>query len=245
MFGNREITCLMNVMKSQGEDEMEDKKIFNIFSKEIAIATLVAIVGPYFIQPLISYIWEAVFYVSSSFWKTYNDGLYIRIAQNENRIDITSLIYLIFILALLFFYAFMYLTTLMDSVLAKTDSITDEIEGKPEKRPLEVIRQELLIVRRKQGKKFRIYKACFLVCIGLFLILNIFTVATETVIKQKVNQFENVEKIIAPYVSDLEIKTLDSQFHLMHNKEDFDRLNKNLQDIVKLHIVPSTEKSIK
>jgi len=85
----------------------------------------------------------------------------------------------------------------------------------------------------KDIKLFRFHR---IVLYGLFILTILlieFTYLSDLYIyKQATTTYTNIE-IVSPYISDQEYKALKSQFHLISNENDFDKLTLAIDNIAK------------
>jgi len=81
----------------------------------------------------------------------------------------------------------------------------------------------------------KIYKMSIILGIvfGVLFIINIFTMlAIQITIKDKVFLYRNTKIVVTPYIDKLDLEMIDSKFHQIQSKEDFDNVFTEINNLL-------------
>lgn len=92
--------------------------------------------------------------------------------------------------------------------------------------------QEKISLRKREAKRNHVILTTLLVTLYIVFLLYY---ASVLFIHNKATMLTNNIEIVAPYVSDIEYKTLKSNFHSIQNQGDFNRLANELSRIANEH----------
>ena len=68
---------------------------------------------------------------------------------------------------------------------------------------------------------------------GVLFIINIFTMlAIQITIKDKVFLYRNTKIVVTPYIDKLDLEMIDSKFHQIQSKEDFDNVFTEINNLL-------------
>jgi hypothetical protein len=191
--------------------------------KELVLATIVSLMIMYFIEPIIKGLGNIIINTSAVVWKSFNDSIYIRIATNQIETELETLIVVLLLLLTIMIYGFFFVIIKTKEVNRKWKKLINGIKGveeeKNETKEDFVNRIEKDYIKYSKSSKRQI--GICLVCLGLFVVMSIFNIAVESVVRDKINRFEISQKIIAPYITENEKNELESKFHLIKNESDY------------------------
>ncbi|MBQ6567399.1 MAG: hypothetical protein IJL80_10110 [Treponema sp.] len=166
---------------------------------------------------------NAVFQISNKIFKSFNNSLYISIGQERYDIDICIALLLAGLLTciLFFFYAENCLE-LKDSLDEFNSTLSEQKKDKKQDRS-KVIEESYSLNNRIQGLY---HKSIFFGIVGgIIFVISIFVMlATQITVKDKVFLYRNTKAVVTPYIEKDELDFIDSKFHQIQSKEDFDEI---------------------
>lgn len=162
------------------------------------------------ISPLSDFIFIQVSNTFSFLYQHFSDGIYRRISEGFN--DGYSL----FILLEIFIY-----TLLLGTYILKIPRNTKELLTSSDSTPHPVKSKYDLF-----NKRWFLYLLILIASLLLFYAIG----KLQFIQSSKTKTLSNIE-IISPYISDIEYKTLKSNFYSISKKDDFDELTKVIQSI--------------
>ena len=204
-------------------------------SKAIAVSIIGSTIFFIFFEPLLKLVGKHAFNISNKFLKSINNSLYINIGQERYDIDF----FIAFLLAALFiFFIFLvYFKSILDTkkLLDRSNALASKLSKIKYDKPIvdneniEEKSTKLNIAIKK------IYKMSIILGIvfGVLFIINIFTMlAIQITIKDKVFLYRNTKIVVTPYIDKLDLEMIDSKFHQIQSKEDFDNVFTEINNLL-------------
>ena len=208
--------------------------------KPIMMGVIASLLVYYFFDPILKFFGNIIFKVTSIFFEKYNDMLFQRIALRNFNIDmyiyfyIFMLFFIIFTAIIMKFY-FDHKNILKDFSDLEKKVCRNEMETIDTTVNIEEINdiKDMIELRKKEIKKeyFRSNIQSSIMFL-VFLILGSINLSTEITIKNKVELYENSLRIISPYISDHEKNIFESRFVQIKNKNDFELLKEQMNNIL-------------
>jgi len=196
--------------------------------KELVIAVFVAVIVLYLIDPIVKLIGSSVFDISGKIFKSYNDSLFQRIAQRQENLESGVFLLILLLFVSLIFSAIAFVWYKEQKSRMEIENLLksiDEGEGQSERQKTTAeLREEIVRTQKDLRRSTRIYKSMTIISALVFLVSMVVSFSTELMVKEKIDLFDNSLAIVSPYISDLDYKKAQSQFHLVKSSEDFDRV---------------------
>jgi hypothetical protein len=203
------------------------------WKREIIIGLIVSVITIVFIEPILKFIGNIIFIFTQKLFSTYNDTLYVRIAQNSTNNELFILVYTFLILIFLVSLSYIYIWKKTQEINNYLNVLQKDAKNKNEIEKNEITNRNGNVV--KKAKKIDGYLYVNIILFAFFLTTNILSIATNEVIRQEINTYEVNMKIIRPYIPDKDLKIIDSQFHLMRNRIDYLNVINKINQVVNLN----------
>ncbi len=88
---------------------------------------------------------------------------------------------------------------------------------------------------QSQSKKIHIFYRFYIILFAFACMFLLFIYAQNSFVQNRAVSLSNNIEIVAPYISDFDYKKLKSDFHLIHSKSDYDRIEASLEEIAIEH----------
>ena len=204
-------------------------------SKVIAVSIIGSTIFFIFFEPLLKLVGKHAFNISNKFLKSINNSLYISIGQERYDIDF----FIAFLLAALFiFFIFLvYFKSILDTkeLLDRSNALASKLSKIKYDKPI-VDNENIEEKPTKLNIEIKkIYKMSIILGIvfGVLFIINIFTMlAIQITIKDKVFLYRNTKIVVTPYIDKLDLEMIDSKFHQIQSKEDFDNIFTEINNLL-------------
>ena len=204
-------------------------------SKAIAVSIIGSTIFFIFFEPLLKLVGKHAFNISNKFLKSINNSLYISIGQERYDIDF----FIAFLLAALFiFFIFLvYFKSILDTkeLLDRSNALASKLSKIKYDKPI-VDNENIEEKSTKLNIEIKkIYKMSIILGIvfGVLFIINIFTMlAIQITIKDKVFLYRNTKIVVTPYIDKLDLEMIDSKFHQIQSKEDFDNVFTEINNLL-------------
>jgi len=204
-------------------------------SKAIAVSIIGSTIFFIFFEPLLKLVGKHSFNISNKFLKSINNSLYISIGQERYDIDF----FIAFLLAALFiFFIFLvYFKSILDTkeLLDRSNALASKLSKIKYDKPI-VDNENIEEKSTKLNIEIKkIYKMSIILGIvfGVLFIINIFTMlAIQITIKDKVFLYRNTKIVVTPYIDKLDLEMIDSKFHQIQSKEDFDNVFTEINNLL-------------
>ena len=204
-------------------------------SKAIAVSIISSTIFFIFFEPLLKLVGKHAFNISNKFLKSINNSLYISIGQERYDIDF----FIAFLLAVLFiFFIFLvYFKSILDTkkLLDRSNALASKLSKIKYDKPI-VDNENIEEKSTKLNIEIKkIYKMSIILGIvfGVLFIINIFTMlAIQITIKDKVFLYRNTKIVVTPYIDKLDLEMIDSKFHQIQSKEDFDNVFTEINNLL-------------
>ena len=204
-------------------------------SKAIAVSIIGSTIFFIFFEPLLKLVGKHAFNISNKFLKSINNSLYISIGQERYDIDF----FIAFLLAALFiFFIFLvYFKSILDTkeLLDRSNALASKLSKIKYDKPI-VDNENIEEKSTKLNIEIKkIYKMSIILGIvfGVLFIINIFTMlAIQITIKDKVFLYRNIKIVVTPYIDKLDLEMIDSKFHQIQSKEDFDNVFTEINNLL-------------
>ena len=196
-------------------------KLKNIMNDDVMKATFTGVIATiivtWIITPLANHIFPAILSLLNSFSSSFSDYLYRCMSYRfPGSTGSSVLLFTNEILYFLLFFSFFTFDFFISKHLRNSRKRISNVS-----------------LSEKDIKLFRFHR---IVLYGLFILTILlieFTCLSDLYIyKQATTTYTNIE-IVSPYISDQEYKALKSQFHLISNENDFDKLTLAIDNIAK------------
>lgn len=204
-------------------------------SKAIAVSIIGSTIFFIFFEPLLKLVGKHAFNISNKFLKSINNSLYISIGQERYDIDF----FIAFLLAALFiFFIFLvYFKSILDTkeLLDRSNALASKLSKIKYDKPI-VDNENIEEKSTKLNIEIKkIYKMSIIwgIVFGVLFIINIFTMlAIQITIKDKVFLYRNTKIVVTPYIDKLDLEMIDSKFHQIQSKEDFDNIFTEINNLL-------------
>jgi len=204
-------------------------------SKAIAVSIIGSTIFFIFFEPLLKLVGKHAFNISNKFLKSINNSLYISIGQERYDIDF----FIAFLLAALFiFFIFLvYFKSILDTkeLLDRSNALASKLSKIKYDKPI-VDNENIEEKSTKLNIEIKkIYKMSIIleIVFGVLFIINIFTMlAIQITIKDKVFLYRNTKIVVTPYIDKLDLEMIDSKFHQIQSKEDFDNVFTEINNLL-------------
>ena len=219
-------------------------KIEKIDIKTLTIGIIGSLLVIYLFVPALNIIGNIMFTLSSLFSEKYNNMLFQRIALRNYNLDMYIYLY-IFVLYLAVFVSYLIKFHFdikkilqdydnLEKRAYKHETINNETRESNEEifSELEDIKKSIEFGRKNIKKNYFFSKIQIFASLFLFFVIGLVNLSTEMTIKNKIQLFENTMKIISPYISDHEIKILESKFVQIKNKNDYELIKEQMNNIL-------------
>jgi hypothetical protein len=97
---------------------------------------------------------------------------------------------------------------------------------------LEEVKKTIELGRKNIKKNYFFSNIQILISFLLFFMISLVNLSTETTIRNKIQLYENTLKIISPYISDHEIKILESNFVQIKSKKDYESIREQMNNML-------------
>ncbi|MDR2966176.1 MAG: hypothetical protein LBU88_10440 [Treponema sp.] len=215
-----------------------------IFEKKnietITISVISILIATYLIPFLASVFGDIIFNASINFTE-FNNYLYQRVATRNYNIDKFIYLFLFNISIIILIYIFLnykksvnnllniigeYNSKLMiDGSKENVDKNNKKLIKKKEVEKEIIYKKEELEQKRIKINKYSIRdKLIFYIALFIYIFVGVMVLSTETAIESKVNKFENTKRIVSPYLTENEIRRIESNFVLIKNENDYNDL---------------------
>lgn len=204
--------------------------------KEIVLSIIGSIIFFIFFEPLLKFVGKCVFNISNKLLKSFSNSLYTSIGQERYDIDLFIVVLLaalfIFVICLVFLKSILDIKELLDESNTFISDLNREIDANLviDSRDIE----EDAINLNKDIKRISKNIIIWGIVYGFLFIIPIFTIlATQITIKDKVFLYKNTKVIVTPYIDKVNLEIIDSKFHQIQSKEDFDNVFAEINNLLK------------
>jgi hypothetical protein len=175
------------------------------------------------VNPILKITADAILSISAKIFKSYNDSIYQRIAQNNSQIEMLAMVWSAIILIFIISGMSVFLIIKSKLIDAEVGSLIQRLKSDDEKqqKSKDDILKELVEAKEQSKKASRLPKIGVIASSIVFILMMIFNFSSEMAIREKILRFSNTIDIIAPYVSENDLKKLKSDFRLIKNESDY------------------------
>ena len=204
-------------------------------SKAIAVSIISSTIFFIFFEPLLKLVGKHAFNISNKFLKSINNSLYISIGQE--RYDIDFFIAFLLTVLFIFFIFLVYFKSILDTkkLLDRSNALASKLSKIKYDKPI-VDNENIEEKSTKLNIEIKkIYKMSIILGIvfGVLFIINIFTMlAIQITIKDKVFLYRNTKIVVTLYIDKLDLEMIDSKFHQIQSKEDFDNVFTEINNLL-------------
>lgn len=197
----------------------------NLFNKEnitmLLAGTFLAFLADKFLNPVFSYLYSLLINTGGGIVRNISDSTYKQISNGYTEQSATMILTFlcIAILEIPLIIYMKYPDTLKEKEYAIDYSSDDS------RLTISKIKAEI----REARHKIKLYYFGTLICSVILSLSVMFMYARLVFIQREIFTLTNNIEIVSPYISDIEYKTLKSDFHLMENHEDYNQLIFRLQ----------------
>ncbi len=197
----------------------------NLFNKEnitmLLAGTFLAFLADKFLNPVFSYLYSLLINTGVGIVRNISDSTYKQISNGYTEQSATMILTFlcIAILEIPLIIYMKYPDTLKEKEYAIDYSSDDS------RLTISKIKAEI----REARHKIKLYYFGTLICSVILSLSVMFMYARLVFIQREIFTLTNNIEIVSPYISDIEYKTLKSDFHLMENHEDYNQLIFRLQ----------------
>ena len=197
----------------------------NLFNKEnitmLLAGTFLALLADKFLNPVFSYLYSLLINTGVGIVRNISDSTYKQISNGYTEQSATMILTFlcIAILEIPLIIYMKYPDTLKEKEYAIDYSSDDS------RLTISKIKAEI----REARHKIKLYYFGTLICSVILSLSVMFMYARLVFIQREIFTLTNNIEIVSPYISDIEYKTLKSDFHLMENHEDYNQLIFRLQ----------------
>lgn len=197
----------------------------NLFNKEnitmLLAGTFLAFLADKFLNPVFSYLYSLLINTGGGIVRNISDSTYKQISNGYTEQSATMILTFlcIAILEIPLIIYMKYPDTLKEKEYAIDYSSDDS------RLTISKIKAEI----REARHKTKLYYFGTLICSVILSLSVMFMYARLVFIQREIFTLTNNIEIVSPYISDIEYKTLKSDFHLMENHEDYNQLIFRLQ----------------
>lgn len=197
----------------------------NLFNKEnitmLLAGTFLAFLADKFLNPVFSYLYSLLINTGGGIVRNISDSTYKQISNGYTGQSATMILTFlcIAILEIPLIIYMKYPDTLKEKEYAIDYSSDDS------RLTISKIKAEI----REARHKIKLYYFGTLICSVILSLSVMFMYARLVFIQREIFTLTNNIEIVSPYISDIEYKTLKSDFHLMENHEDYNQLIFRLQ----------------
>ncbi|MEI1257502.1 hypothetical protein V8Q34_22495 [Blautia sp. JLR.GB0024] len=208
-----------------------NKKIFSKTSIYAAIvgALLAFIVGKLF-NPIFEFVFSLFLNIGGGFVQLISDATYKQISDGFSEQGTGVLMYVLIVVAV---SAANFLREVFKNFCDKMINIIEsknanETQILPDKSNTSTRNKDAKLPTVKTVKRY--YKA-LLFCTYFLVAILVFVYMQYAFVNAKIISSTNNIEIVSPFVSDQEYRQLKSEFHLIQNSNDYEKLYDKLQDI--------------
>lgn len=209
----------------------DNKKFFSKTSIYAAIvgALLAFIVGKIF-NPIFEFVFSLFLNIGGGFVKIISDSTYKQISDGLSEQGTGVLMYVLIVVAV---SAANFLREVFKNFCDKMINIIEsknasETQILPDKNNASAQNKNTKLPTVKTVKRY--YRA-LLFCTYFLVAILVFVYMQYSFVHAKIISSTNNIEIVSPYVSDLEYRQLKSEFHLMRNSDDYEKLVEKLHNI--------------
>lgn len=216
-------------------------KIDSSTKKGLTIGIITSIVGSFlfaFLEPLLRLLWNLLTTQTYSFYSSFVDKVYIAAAKDfaNSLLPIIYLSVLTILICILVWSHFYFIRKTKETLNSYvTKKLNSNNKTKEDNELLEEISRNNRVRKPFNYNSFKkeiLWVKSYNIILFVVLIIISFTTFFKASVSLDLRTtFNQRIDIISPYIEDIKVKKLKSQWASMKNKKDFEEINKSIEEI--------------